>query len=120
MSLNMIGEGNVSLIIYSIKEDMLNSGLTMELVGETREYMAGETVHLLVFEKYFWRAANKVSASILITTNNKKIKVSAIGSAGGQGIIFKFQFGAEKSILKPVRKFLESKGFKDVNYEKQI
>lgn len=53
---------------------------------------------LLVFEKYYMRASNRASLTVMLTQNEDMIYIDAIGSDGGQGACLVFH-RAKKKIL---------------------
>jgi hypothetical protein len=55
----------------------------------------------MVFEKYFMRASNRASCTVVLTGQGAR-SVDAIGSGGGQGALFSFSWGAEDSFVSTV------------------
>ena len=108
----MAGNGdlmNVNLsfneTIEEIKSKVLSEGMSNKLIDE---YGDKESFHLLVFEKYFMRASSRASLTVHISTDNTSTKVYAIGSGGGQGAIFSFDWGAADKFTGTVRKILRN------------
>jgi hypothetical protein len=77
-----------------------------------KETIDDQTVYLLVFEKYFFRASNRASLTVLLIGDQQQTTVRSIGSGGGQGIFFRFSYGAESSFANQVTKLLSTHGFK--------
>ncbi len=90
------------------------SGISCILVDEARN--ATRDTILLVFEKYYMRVENRVSASVLIYPFKDGIKVEVIGSGGGQSVFFRFNWGSEISIARSMGKILLELGFTEVLY----
>jgi hypothetical protein len=65
----------------------------------------------MVFEKYFMRASNRASLTVMVSGEGETVCVDAIGSGGGQGAIFKFSWGAEEGFVGTVEKILAGCGF---------
>ena len=106
------GQGNVDALANELKARFPEAGISCELVDEARN-ASSETI-LLVFEKYFMRVKNRVSASILIYPVEDGIQVDVIGSGGGQGALFSFDWGSEDSIAQTAGGILLDLGFREI------
>lgn len=109
--ISLEGPGEVYEVVSFLSHEIQNSGISCELVGQTSHQMGNANVVVLVFEKYYWRANNRASLTVVVCGGNGKVNVDAIGSGGGQGAIFKFSWGAESSFAETVRDILSSRGF---------
>lgn len=67
-----------------------------------------EEVVFLVIEKFFIRNSSRASLSIVMYQEDDfETIVEAIGSGGGAGWLFKFDWGAKESFEKRIIKILE-------------
>ncbi|MFW6318666.1 MAG: DUF6054 family protein [Bacillota bacterium] len=72
------------------------------------EYVNQET-YFMVVEKFFLRNSSRASLSILMIENDIALTtIHAIGSGGGQGMFFKFDWGAKESFENAIPKILSS------------
>nr|MDD6335891.1 DUF6054 family protein [bacterium] len=111
-SMSMTGPGNVAQVAGQLKDVVLNSGISCELVGTVSRSQGGQGVQVMVFEKYYWRAGNRASLTLVVSGQGNTVCVDAISSGGGQGPIFKFSWGAEKSFVGIVSRALRGMGFR--------
>lgn len=100
--------GNFDEVLNGLDEAIINSGVSMQLVDYSYKEVNGSKVALRVYDKYFYRSSNRASLSLSVISSGDQIHVSAIGAGGGQGVFFRFSWGAESSILTPVIKYLDS------------
>lgn len=102
------GTGEITEIAAKLHQAVMNSGLSVELAEETRTEHGNMLVLLRVYEKFFYRASNRVSLCIQMIALDNEIVVHAIASGGGQGPIFKMDWGAESDfayvVVGPLRK----------------
>ena len=99
--------GNFEEVITRLQNEIMNSGMSMELVDESN-YNSGDTnIAVRVYDKYFMRNGNRASLSLTVAGHGNDIFISAIGAGGGQGIIFNFSLGAEEELVDIVRFCLE-------------
>ena len=110
-SLSMSGRGNVDQVAGMLEGEIQNSGFSCTLVDRVQRNVGSVKVIVMVFEKYFMRAANRASLTVMVSGEDETVCVDAIGSGGGQGAIFKFSWGAEESFVGTVEKILARYGF---------
>ena len=109
--LSMQGKGNGEEIKDYIIEEMVRSGMTVELIDSVTRQIGNATVYILVFEKYYMRSSNRASLTAVVTAENKDIIVDVIGAGGGQGVVFKWSWGAEESFVSSIENILAGKNF---------
>jgi len=68
---------------------------------ETNEFI------VIVFEKYYMRTSNRASLTLVIDNLEGKTKVHATASGGGEGVIFRFDWGVGNSFVKSLENALE-------------
>lgn len=110
--LSMKGSGSAAAVAALLEEEIPKSGLSCELVESIRRTVGQSAVHLMVFEKYYMRASNRASLTVMVTENNGEVFVDAVGSGGGQGAIFRFSWGAEEDFVGAVSDLLSGQGFR--------
>ena len=99
--------GQFEKVLYRLENDIVSSGITMNLVDKSN-YTSGDTnVAVRVYDKYFMRNGNRASLSLTVVGNGSNIFISAIGSGGGQGVSFNFSLGAESDMVAIVEKSVE-------------
>ena len=99
--------GQFEDVLHHLENDIGSSGITMNIVDESN-YIYGDTnVAVRVYDKYFMRNGNRASLSLTVVGNGSDIFISAIGSGGGQGILFNFSLGAESDMVAVVKKSVE-------------
>ncbi|MBN2540138.1 MAG: hypothetical protein JXB08_01285 [Bacilli bacterium] len=105
---------NVELTKSFLSQRLPSLGLTMELINQAAHKIDDKSVYLFVYEKFYWRSSNRTSLTIMITGDIDESYVDVISSGGGQGVLFKFSWGAEKSFVNQVRNLLINHGFTEV------
>lgn len=85
-----------------------SQGMSNELVSEYNDLTDGNELYVLVFEKYYMRSSNRTSLTVCLHQCGDRVKVFAVGSGGGQGAIFGFDWGAADSFGRMPREILNS------------
>lgn len=108
------GSGNLNELVRQATDGMLKTGLSVELIDEAH-YQFGEHQFVVqVYEQYFMRAANRLSMTVSYAADGNRISLRCVGAAGGQGPIFKFSWGSEKSMVNSFVAVAERLGFQEV------
>ena len=110
--ITMTGRGDVSGIAGMLSERIQGSGISCRLVDTMQRRLGDGDLIVMVFEKYFMRASNRVSLTVVISGREGEVQVDAIGSGGGQGPLFSFSWGAEESFAGTVQRILADSGFR--------
>jgi hypothetical protein len=83
---------------------ILGSAISATLVGTyTNHSPDGREVVVSVYEKYFMRNSSRASLCVICENVAGKTWVGFEGSGGGQGTLFKFDWGAAASFTGVVR-----------------
>lgn len=106
------GTGAAPQVADMLAERIEASGMSCSLVDSMRRDLGEAVVIVMVFEKYFMRASNRASLTVIVTGLDNEVQVDAIGSGGGQGAIFSFSWGAEDSFVGTVDRILTESGFR--------
>ena len=110
-SISLVGKGNINEIARILISGVPESGLSCELIDSAERVLGDQKSILLVFEKYFMRASNRASLSIMLTSDGDIVYVDAVSAGGGQGALFRFSWGTEESFVGVVSTILSPKGF---------
>ena len=110
-SLTLRGEGRVGEIAALLVREVPKCGMSCELVEEIRRSLGNGSVYVLVFEKYYMRASNRVTLTVVVSQDGSDVVVDAV-SAGGQGAVFKYDWGAEDEFAAEVEQVLKGSRFK--------
>ena len=90
-----------------VTNQIVNGNISGELINRyTSVDDAGHTMIVLVFEKYYMRNSSRASLTVTLEDLKDVTKVHAVGSGGGQGLIFKFDWGASTQFSDQVVKAL--------------
>lgn len=111
-SISMTGRGDAAAVAALLSEEIQNSGVSCELVDSVGRTIGQAAVYVMVFEKYYMRAGNRASLTVVVSGEGDQVCVDAIGSGGGQGAIFKFSWGTEESFVGVVADILQKRGFR--------
>ncbi len=110
--LSMRGEIGAGTVITAVENGIRDSGMSCELVGRSSRSVGEMSVTMLVFEKYYMRASNRASLSVLICGDDRQTTVDAVGAGGGQGALFSFSWGAEEDFVDSLREILVRLGMR--------
>lgn len=108
--LSMKGNGDIELVAKKLVEGMEASGMSCQLVDSSRR----KDSIMLVFEKYYMRASNRASLSVMLSESEDGIYADIIGSGGGQGALFSFSWGAEGDFVDSGKYVLMNIGFNTI------
>ncbi|MGC3955153.1 MAG: DUF6054 family protein [Propionicimonas sp.] len=91
-----------------VRQQVEASGASVECVGEyVNRAPDGREVILLVFEKYFMRNSSRASLSVVLESLNGQTWAGYLGSGGGQGAVFGFDWGTAEDFASAVTAALE-------------
>ena len=95
-------------VVRYITKGVLNEGTSNEIVSEYGDLYGDQGFYMIVFEKYYMRAGNRASLTVLMHKVDNKVKIFSVGSGGGQGTIFSFDWGASDKFESLPRRILEN------------
>lgn len=99
--------GQFEEVVSHLQNDIGNSGITMNLVDESNYTFGDTNIAVRVYDKYFMRNGSRASLSLTVVGHRNNIFISAIGTGGGQGILFNFSLGAEDNMVAIVQESIE-------------
>ena len=105
------GRGDLSRLADGLLEGVLAKGMSCELVEQTERTGGGARFAFLVFEKFFFRASNRLSLSALLIEQGGLIDATLVGAGGGQGPLLRFDWGSEENFAGVGAEVLEGLGF---------
>ncbi len=80
-----------------ITNTIVNGSITGELIDKyIKDSGNGTSVTVLVYEKHYFRAENRLTLTIVIDNIDGQTHIHAIGAGGGQGLL-RFDYGAAES-----------------------
>ncbi len=91
-----------------IYDYVVNGSITGTLIDNYTVYENnGVTCMVMVFEKHYYRAGNRLTLTVVIDNLNGVTNVRSIGGGGGEGL-FSFDWGASESFSNCAKKALEA------------
>ena len=70
--------------------------------------MINSDTYLMIVEKFFFRNSSRASLTIVIAKDDfDQVVMETVGSGGGQGWLFKFDWGAKESFEKDIPLLLD-------------
>lgn len=97
-SLTLRGEGRVGEIAALLVREVPRCGMSCELVEEIRRSLGNDSVYVLVFEKYYMRASNRVTLTVVVSQDGPDVVVDAVSAAAARGL-FSNMIGARRTNL---------------------
>lgn len=94
--------GDFQKIVRQLHQDIIQSGVSVNLVDKSDYENEGIKIAVRVYDKYFMRNGNRASLSVTVVDNGSEIYISAIGAGGGSGAFFNFSLGAETELTEVV------------------
>lgn len=104
------GIGNAAQIINAVDQEIEQSGMSVDIVGRNTLHLDDVTVYLRVYEKFYYRAGNRVSLTLMLCESRGEIHATAVSAGGGNGVFLRFSWGAEESFLTVVEQALRHHG----------
>lgn len=86
-----------------IKRQVLGGSIT----GTLEDEYTNNGVSVLVFDKHYYRAGNRLTLTVVVDNFYGKTHIHAVGGGGGQGLL-RFDWGASGSFENCVRDALKN------------
>ncbi|HCX64717.1 MAG TPA: hypothetical protein DHN33_05860 [Eubacteriaceae bacterium] len=109
--IHMKGQGKPDEISNYLSSEILSKGASMELVDTANYRFDDAEIFVMVFEKYYFRNSSRASLTVSVAGTPGEVQVDAISSGAGQGILFRFSWGAEEKFVGLVESILREKNF---------
>lgn len=111
-NLKMTGTGSIEDVGGAIYSAVVNGSITGECRMDVKAKFDNGESRMMVFEKFYYRAGNRASLSVMITEIDDRITVDAVSTGGSTGVFIRFNWGAENSFVGIVEKTLRNLGFR--------
>ncbi len=104
--------GRASELARFLDENIVSSGLSVELVDHTIQRVGDAAVYLSVYDKYYMRTGSRAALTVMVvgSTDGNVCTVTAISAGGGRGTLSGFSWGAEGDFVHEVEKLTEQFG----------
>jgi len=79
-----------------IETEIIEGSVTGELIDRYEINDTGKQCVVLVFEKHYYRAGNRLTLTVVIDNIGNRTRVHTIAGGGGEGL-FRFDWGASES-----------------------
>lgn len=99
--------GTIQQAYQEIENNIYGLGVSLEKVDQ----IVSSNHTFMVYQKYYYRASNYVSLSVVLSQMDSFVCIEAITSAAGQGVVFKFSWGSEESFLDEFEAKLKKLGY---------
>lgn len=92
-----------------INNHIVGGSITGEKIDEyvVNNVNDGTVVAVMVFEKHFYRAGNRLTLTVVIDNLGGRTRVHSVGGGGGEGF-FRFDWGASESFENSARNALRN------------
>ena len=84
-----------------------------ELICDSHHRIDFVNVHVLTFEKYYFRNGSYASLTVVLTENSDEKTADIIGSGGGEGL-FNISWGANSEFTRDAANVLTSLGLREL------
>ena len=86
-----------------LTETIINNSVTGELIDEySQDIGNGTTVIVLVYEKHYFRAENRLTLTVVIDNISGKTHIHAISGGGGRGVFVNCDYGASEKFEEAI------------------
>lgn len=96
-------------VIKIVQQEIVGGSFSGELIDM---YELGinnnSSAYVAVFEKYFYRVSNMITATVVVSESDYGAKVHVVSAGSSQGWLLKFDWGAANSFEKTIKRCLES------------
>lgn len=117
MRITLKGRGDVGETAQTLLAEVPKCSAFCELVHYIERRVGNGKVCVAVFEKYYMRAGNRASLTVVVSGEEGEVTVDAIAAGGSQGSILRFNWGAEKNFARVAENTLVPLGFENVEEE---
>ena len=90
-----------------VEEAIVHGSFSGKVIDTYHRQVGEYEILVIVFEKYYMRTSNRASLTLVIDNLEGTTKVHATASGGGEGAIFRFDWGVGSSFIKSVENALE-------------
>ncbi|MHA6259887.1 DUF6054 family protein [Sporosarcina sp. CAU 1771] len=91
-----------------IKNEVIQGSISGTLVDSYVRTVDEYQFFVFILEKYYMRSSNRASLTVTIDNFDGETKVHAVASGGGEGVFFRFDWGASANFAGSVEKALSN------------
>lgn len=88
-----------------VDDAIVNGSITGERIDYYAPPVPGGTLVVLVYEKHFWRAGNRLTLTVTMDDLSGRTRVHCMGGGGGEGFL-RFDWGASSSFARAAEEAL--------------
>ncbi len=111
-SSTLSGPGSIDAVAHMLADRMQQSAMSLQLIDQVSRNFDSARMTVMVFEKYFMRASNRASLTVVLSEQGGTVSADLISSGGGQGALFRFSWGAEESFVGTAENILREAGLR--------
>lgn len=89
-----------------ITEAVVNGSVTGQIIDEYVRNVDQYEIYVFILEKYYMRSSNRASLTVTLDNFEGKTKVHVVAAGSGEGVFFRFDWGAGKSFSASVENAL--------------
>jgi len=97
---------SVSHAAGMVKDGIEQGSMSGEMI-DSYSVRGEQELVVMVFEKYYMRNSSRASLTVTLDNISGDTHVHAVGSGGGQGAFFKFDWGASNDFTHEVERILK-------------
>lgn len=92
---------------FDLMQKTITQNTSAEMIDWYRDtHPTGAELVVAVFEKYYMRTDNRASLTVTLQNLSGVTEVHCIGSGGGQGLVFRFDWGVGDNFSEAPREAL--------------
>ena len=96
-------------VIEIVQREIVDGSFSGELVDIYEFGISDKSkAYVAVFEKYFYRVSNMITATVVASESDYGTKVHIVSAGGSQGWLMNFDWGASSSFEDEIKSCLES------------
>ena len=88
--------------MYIIKQSVTSGSVTGTLIDSYARKLGEHEIFVFILEKYYMRSSNRASLTVTIDNFEEQTKVHAVAAGAGEGVFFRFDWGASRSFAASV------------------
>lgn len=94
-------------VLERIKTNIVEGSISGKLIDQYERVVGDQQIVVCILEKYYMRTSNRASLTVTVDNLEGKTKIHAVASGGGEGAIFRFDWGVGNSFINSVAKALD-------------
>jgi len=107
MAVTLYPAADVLTAAEAVYSYIVNGSVSGKCVERWRPDGHGGHIEIMVFEKYLYRTGSRAALTVAIDDFTGRTRVHCVGSGGGNGVFFSFDWGAAASLEQAPARALE-------------